>query len=197
MESLEKWQKWKICKRSQDWWNFQAGKWSWKGAFRPQESSNMVQECDARGRWHQPYLPILTSQVNLDSSKIVAYREANTNGNLATESMNLRKKYQLKNTGNIRFFLKIEGWMSIQIWKKSRSNPVIYVTIKTSKEELHNLKLSLNQPTFNNYTKTLETYCQQEKSFIKSEINDMIDKKLSYRISFWKGEKKLTKWKLK
>ena len=29
----------------------------------------MVQEFDARGRWHQPYLPILTSQVNLDSSE--------------------------------------------------------------------------------------------------------------------------------
>ena len=39
--------------------------------------------------------------------------------------------------------------------KKSRGNPNIYVTIKTSKEELHNLKLSLNQPTFNNCTKTL------------------------------------------
>ena len=99
MESLEKWQKWKIWKRSQDWWNFQAGKWSWKGVFWPQESSNMVQECDARGHWHQPYLPILTSQVNLDSSKIVAYREANTNGNLATESMNLQKKIPTQNYG--------------------------------------------------------------------------------------------------
>ena len=118
MESLEKWQKWKIWKRSQDWWNFQAGKWSWKGVFWPQESSNMVQECDARGRWHQPYLPILTSQVNLDSSKIVAYREANTNGNLATESMNLRKKIPTQNYGkNEIFFWKIEGWMSIEIWK--------------------------------------------------------------------------------
>ena len=80
--------------------------------------------------------------------------------------------------------------MTIQIWKKSRGNPIIYVTIKTSKEELHNLKLSLNQPTFNNYTKTLETYCQQEKSFIKSEINAMIEKKLSYRLFFWKRRKK-------
>ena len=87
--------------------------------------------------------------------------------------------------------------MTIQIWKKSRGNPIIYVTIKTSKEELHNLKLSLNQPTFNNSTKTLETYCQQEKSFIKSEINAMIKKK-SYRTdySFEKGEKKIVKMKV-
>ena len=74
--------------------------------------------------------------------------------------------------------------------KKSRGNPIIYVTIKRSKEELHNFKLSLNQPTFNNCTKTLATYCQQEKSFIKSEINAVIEKKLSYRVFF---EKKLTK----
>ena len=47
--------------------------------------------------------------------------------------------------------------------KKSRGNPIIYVTIKTSKEELHNLKLSLNQTTFNNYTKTLETYLPARK----------------------------------
>ena len=81
--------------------------------------------------------------------------------------------------------------MTIQIWKKSRGNPIIYVTIKTSKEELHNLKLSLNQPTFNNYTKTLETYCQQEeKSFIKSEINAMIKKKAIVQTILLKKEKK-------
>jgi len=124
----------------------------------------MVQECDARGRWHQPYLPVLTSQVNLDSSKIVAHREANTNGNLATESMNLRKKYQLKITGKIWFFFENRGMNVDSNLKKSRGNPIIYVTIKTSKEELHNLKLSLNQPTFNNCTTLWETYYKQEIS---------------------------------
>ena len=109
------------------------------------------------------------------------------------------KNTNSKLRGKLDFYGKIEGWMTIQIWKKSRGNPIIYVTIKTSKEELHNLKLSLNQPTFNNYTKTLETYCQQEeKSFIKSEINAMIKKKAIVQTMLLKKEKKkLSKWKLK
>ena len=56
------------------------------------------------------------------------------------------------------------------------------------------MKLSLNQPTFNNYTKTLETYCQQEKSFIKSEIYAMNEK--SYRTDYsFEKEKKNDKMK--
>ena len=99
----------KIWKRSQDWWNFQAGKWSWKGVFRPQELRIMVQEFDARGRLTPTLPPYLDIAGELGLVwKIVAYREANTNGNLATESMNLRKKIptQIHGKNLIFSFLK-------------------------------------------------------------------------------------------
>ena len=67
--------------------------------------------------------------------------------------------------------------------KKSRGNPIIYVTIKTSKEELHNLKLSLNQPTFNNCTKTLGDLLPAIKKLHKVR-NQWHDRKKSYRTDY-------------
>ena len=59
------------------------------------------------------------------------------------------------------------------------------------------MKLSLNQPTFNNYTKTLETYCQQEKNFIiKSEINALIEKKAIVQTIVLKRRKEIDKMKV-
>ena len=101
-------------------------------------------------------------------------------------TVQVQSEFKIKNFGQNQVY-GADLWL-ISLKTKIWCNNV--VSRRFGKYSFEKNLLSLNQPPFNNYTKSLETYCHQEKSFIKSEIYAMIEKSNLTDYSFEKEKKK-------